>query len=92
MSRGCKDRNTQQFFAGKRVAAYAGFAAQASRRLTVLDNAESLQDLAALRSNRLEILSGKRLGQHSIRINRQWRICFCWQEDGPYDVEIVDYH
>ena len=92
MIRGFKDRKTQRFFAGKRVTGYAGFAAQASRRLTVLDNAESLQDLAVLRSNRLELLSGNRLGQHSIRINRQWRICFCWQEDGPYDVEIVDYH
>ena len=62
------------------------------RRLTVLDSAESLQDLAGLPSNRLEALSGGRVGQYSIRINRQWRICFCWSSDGPYDVEIVDYH
>lgn len=92
MIREFKDRKTQRFFEGQRIPAYVGFADQASRRLTVLDSAESLQDLAALRSNRLELLSGNRVGQHSIRINRQWRICFCWQDDGPYDVEIVDYH
>ena len=72
--------------------AFSGFADQASRRLTVLDNAESLRDLAVMRSNRLESLSGDRQGEHSMRINRQWRICFRWQEDGPNDVEIVDYH
>ncbi len=92
MIRGFKDRKTQRFFAGQRIPGYSGFADQASRRLTVLDHAESLQDLAALKSNRLELLSGNRLGQHSIRINQQWRICFRWQEDGPFDVEIVDYH
>ena len=92
MFRWFKDLKTQLFFEGKRILAYLGFAYQASRRLTVLDSAESLQDLAALRGNRLESLSGNRVGQHSIRINRQWRICFCWQDDGPYDVEIVDYH
>lgn len=62
------------------------------RRLTILDNAESFQDLAGLRSNGLEALSGDRAGEYSIRINRQWRICFCWGYEGPYDVEIVDYH
>ncbi len=92
MIRGFKDRKTQRFFEGQRVPVFQGFADQASRRLTVLDNAESLQDLAALRSNRLELLSGNRVGQHSIRINRQWRICFRWLEDGPWEVEIVDYH
>lgn len=65
---------------------------QAIRRLTILDNAESLRDLAGLRSNRLEALSGDRAGEYSIRINRQWRICFRWGAEGPYDVEIVDYH
>jgi len=92
MIRGFKDRKTKRFFEGQYIPGYSGFSNQASRRLTVLDNAESLQDLAVLRSNRLELLSGNRLGQHSIRINRQWRICFRWLEDGPYDVEIVDYH
>ena len=51
-----------------------------------------LGDLAALPSNRLEALRGDRAGQHSIRINTQWRICFRWTDDGPCDVEIVDYH
>lgn len=58
----------------------------------MLDSAETLGDLAALPSNRLEALRGDRAGQYSIRINAQWRICFRWADDGPYDVEIVDYH
>ena len=49
-------------------------------------------DLAALRGNRLEALKGDRAGQHSIRITRQWRLCFRWEHDGPHDMEIVDYH
>ena len=60
--------------------------------MTILDHASSLQELSVLRGNRLESLSGDRAGQYSIRINRQWRICFRWGSDGPYDVEIVDYH
>jgi len=92
MIRGFKGRKTQRFFEGQRIPSYLSFADQANRRLTVLDNAESLQDLAALKSNRLELLSGDRLGQHSIRINRQWRICFRWKDDGPWEVEIIDYH
>lgn len=92
MIRGFKDRRTQRYFAGQRVRHCQGFADQATRRLTVLDNAESLQDLVALSSNRLESLSGDRAGQYSIRINRQWRICFGWEDNGPCDVEIVDYH
>lgn len=92
MIRSFGDRNTVRFFEGRRVRAYEGFADQAARRLTYLDNAESLHDLSNLRSNRLESLSVDRAGQYSIRINRQWRICFRWEEDGPHDVEIVDYH
>ena len=92
MIRSFKGRNTRRFFEGHRVAAFQGFANQASRRLTLLDNAEAPQDLAALPSNRLEALRGNRAGQHSIRINAQWRICFRWTDDGPCDVEIVDYH
>ena len=74
------------------MAAFHGFADQAVRRLTLLDNAETLRDLAALPANRLEALRGDRDGQYSIRVNAQWRICFRWTEDGPCDVEIVDYH
>ena len=92
MIRSFKDRETQRFFEGRRVAAFHGFANQAARRLTLLDSAETLGDLAALPSNRLEALRGGRAGQHSIRINAQWRICFRWTDDGPSDVEIVGYH
>ena len=74
------------------MAVYQGLVEQAERRLTLLDNAEELRDLAGLPSNRLEALRGDRTGQHSIRINRQWRICFRWTDEGPQDVEIVDYH
>ena len=92
MIRSFKNRKTQRFFEGHRVRDFQAFASQATRRLTILDSAETLQDLAALRSNRLELLSGDRAGQDSIRINQQWRLCFRWEDDGPYDVEVVDYH
>ena len=67
------------------------FAKQALRRLQQLDSATSLRDLA-LPGNRLERLHGDRSGQHRIRINDQWRICFRWEEGDAYEVEIVDYH
>ena len=92
MIRSFKDRDTRRFFEGHRVPAFQGFADQAARRLTLLDSADALQDLAGLPSNRLEVLRGDRAGQHSIRINSQWRVCFRWDADGPCDVEIVDYH
>jgi proteic killer suppression protein len=57
-----------------------------------LDAAERLDDLRVPPGNRLEKLSGDRSGQHSIRINDQWRLCFVWREGNAYDVEIVDYH
>ncbi len=72
------------------MAAFQGFADQAVRRLIVLDNAESLRDLAGLPSNCLEALRGKRAGQYGIRINAQWRICFRWGEDGPYEARDGD--
>jgi addiction module HigA family antidote len=58
----------------------------------MLNNAKSLQDLRSPPGNRLEKLGGDREGQHSIRINDQWQICFVWREDDAYDVEITDYH
>jgi len=64
----------------------------ARRKLEVLDAAEKLQDLRIPPSNRLEKLSGDRANQYSIRINRQWRICFEWHNDNVHNVEIVDYH
>lgn len=92
MIRSFKDRDTRRFFEGVRIVRFHAFVDQASRRLTVLDSADALRDLAGLRSNHLEALKGDRRGQYSIRINTQWRICFRWSDDGPYDVEIVDYH
>ena len=94
MIRSFRDRDTERFAAGERVRAWDSFRRQAERRLRVLDAATSLGDLAALNSNRLEALKGDRKGQHSIRINDQWRICFQWSsgEPGPKNVEIVDYH
>jgi len=64
----------------------------AYRRLVMLDGAKSLLDLAAIRSNHLEALAGRRAGQHSIRVNDQWRICFVWKDNDAWNVEIVDYH
>ncbi len=64
----------------------------ARRKLIYLDDAENLQDLLAPPGNRLEKLKGDRAGQHSIRINDQWRICFKWSSNKAKDVEIVDYH
>jgi proteic killer suppression protein len=61
-------------------------------KLEILDAAEKLDDLKVPPGNRLEKLSGDREGQHSIRINQQWRICFRWKNGDCYDVEIVDYH
>ena len=92
MIRGFRDRRTERFYRGQPEPRFSAIATQASRRLTLLDSADSLHDLTELRSNRLESLSGDRAGSYSIRINRQWRICFRWGSDGPYDVEIVDYH
>ena len=73
-----------------------GFPADLERRttamLTALDAAVALEDLRFPPGNHLELLRGDRAGQHSVRINRQWRICFRWTQVGPADVEIVDYH
>jgi proteic killer suppression protein len=66
--------------------------ASAVRKLRMMNNAKVLRDLAVPPNNRLEALKGERKGQHSIRINDQWRICFRWTEGGPDNVEIVDYH
>ena len=64
----------------------------ALRKLTQLHRSRELRDLALPPGNRLEALKGDRMGQHSVRVNNQWRICFRWHESGAYEVEIVDYH
>ena len=85
-------RDTEVFFAGKRIPRFVAFEATAMRKLQQLHAAPNLDFLRVPPGNRLEALSGDRAGQHSIRINDQWRICFAWHDDGPYRVEIVDYH
>jgi proteic killer suppression protein len=62
------------------------------RKLLILDAAVTLADAKSPPGNRLEALKGNRAGQHSVRINDQWRICFVWHDDGPHDVEVTDYH
>ncbi len=91
--RSFRDKRTQQFWDGKRVKAFDGIRRQAEMKLDQLDAAFVITDLN-LPGNRLEALQGNRKGQHSIRINDQWRICFEWPmgSDGPTFVEIVDYH
>ena len=91
---GYRDRRTERFAAGEFVPVFQGFEDQAAKRLSILNAVPSLDTLRGLPSNRLEALKGAREGQYSIRINRQWRICFIWLhgEPGLSNVEIVDYH
>ena len=91
---GYRDKKTERFASGRAVRDYQGFEQQAVRRLAILNAAPSLRTLRSLPSNRLEALGGDRKGQYSIRVNRQWRVCFEWPEgqSGPSNVEIVDYH
>jgi toxin HigB-1 len=86
------NRQTARLWGGQRVRAFDGFRAQAERKLAILSAATSLAVLGGLPGNRLEALRGERKGQHSIRINDQWRLCFRWIDGDAYDVEIVDYH
>ncbi|MFO1117852.1 MAG: type II toxin-antitoxin system RelE/ParE family toxin [Beijerinckiaceae bacterium] len=91
--RSFRDRATEAFFAtGRTKAGWQSLAAVAGRKLDMLDAALSLDDLKSPPGNQLEALSGNRKGQHSIRVNQQWRVCFVWTAAGPADVEIVDYH
>lgn len=87
------DRETERIWAGTRSRRLPqDIQAVALRKLRMLNSARKLDDLNVPPGNRLELLKGERAGQHSIRINRQWRICFTWSDGGPSDVEIVDYH
>jgi proteic killer suppression protein len=90
--RSFKSTDTEALFNGKRVAKFANLEKGATRKLQMLDDAADVRDLMAPPANRLEALKGERKGQHSIRINDQWRICFVWTQAGPEQVEIVDYH
>jgi toxin HigB-1 len=86
----CKD--TQALFEGKAARRFRAFASIAERKLAQLHAAQTLEFLRSPPGNSLEALKGDRKGQHSIRINDQWRICFVWSKAGPTEVEIVDYH
>ena len=86
----CKD--TEKLSSGKRVRRFLSFERIALRKLRQLQVAEKLSDLRVPPGNMLEALSGDRSGQHSIRINKQFRICFKWTKAGVSNVEIVDYH
>lgn len=92
MIRSFRCRGTQGLFENGRSKRFGSIAKVAPRKLAQLDAAEALAFLASPPGNRLEALAGARQGQHSIRINDQWRVCFRWAETGPEDVEIVDYH
>jgi toxin HigB-1 len=90
---GFRDRETERIWRGAFGRALPhDIQSTALRKLRMLNNAKMLQDLAVPPNNQLEALKGNRAGQHSIRINRQWRICFVWTTGGPDRVEIVDYH
>jgi toxin HigB-1 len=86
----CKD--TRRLFEGKRVRRFVQLEAIAQRKLQQLDSAQTLEFLRSPPGNRLEALSGDRIGQYSIRINDQYRVCFVWKDGKVCDVEIVDYH
>lgn len=93
MIRTFADRTTEVFFIhGICPAQWRSFAKVARRKLDMLNAAVRLQNLHSPPGNRLEALKGDRHGQWSIRINDQWRVCFRWTEEGPADVQIVDYH
>ncbi|EFL84772.2 hypothetical protein HMPREF0326_02634 [Desulfovibrio sp. 3_1_syn3] len=88
-----KDSRAESLFLGIRVAGLPPDIQRAAmRKLKILHNAFSLNDLRIPPGNRLEALKGDRAGQYSIRINSQWRICFAWNEGNAHGVEIVDYH
>jgi toxin HigB-1 len=87
------DEETETFFRrGTCPAQWRAFAKVAKRKLDMVDAAVRLEDLRSPPGNRLEALKGDRRGQHSVRINDQWRVCFVWRANGAHDVEISDYH
>lgn len=92
MVRSFRDREAEKLFHDRFSKKYQSIERPARRKLTMLDEAETLEDLAALPGNRVEALKGDRKGQHSIRINDQYRVCFVWFDGDATDVEIVDNH
>jgi toxin HigB-1 len=83
---------TEELFRRQQNRRFGNIALAARRKLRLLDDADRLEDVAAVPGNRFEALKGDRAGQYSVRINDQWRLCFVWQNGAAEDVEIVDYH
>ena len=93
MIKSFRGKETEKVWQGQRSRRLPGNIQRVARRkLRMLNNAQALNDLRIPPANRLEALQGRRAGQHSIRINDQWRICFVWDQGIALDVEIVDYH
>ena len=86
------DKETEKLWTTERSRKFGAIQRPALRKLIQLNAAETLEDLRFPPGNHLEVLRGDRSGQHSIRVNQQFRICFKWTEAGPVGVEIVDYH
>ena len=87
-----KCADTQALFETGKSRRFANIKEVAERKLTQLAAATTLEFLRSPPGNHLEALSSDRIGQHSVRVNKQWRVCFVWTAEGPADVEIVDYH
>jgi proteic killer suppression protein len=92
MIRSFRCADTQSLYETGKSKRFSGIATVATRKLTQMDAAATLEFLRSPPGNHLEAMKNDRLGQHSIRINDQWRLCFRWTAAGPEDVEIVDYH
>jgi proteic killer suppression protein len=92
MITGFHDADTADLFRSGKSKRFNAIAKIALRKLDMIEAAMDIQDLRSPPGNRLEALRGNREGQHSIRINDQWRICFVWRNGNAHDVEIVDYH
>lgn len=92
MIRSFADRDTEEFFFTGKSRRFSAILIVGFRKLQALDNARELIDLRSPPGNRLEALKGNRAGQHSVRVNDQFRICFAWKDGAPESVEIVDYH
>ena len=92
MIKSFSSKETQTLFRLKRVKRFQAFEMEAREKLLMLDASTDLNDLRIPPGNRLEKLKGNKKGQYSIRINKQWRICFIWKDGHAYEVEIVDYH
>ena len=92
MIRSFRQRETERLFNDRAVPRFRAIERAARRKLLLLHAAARLEDLAVPPGNRLEALRGNRTGQHSIRINDRWRVCFEWRDGHAFNVEIVDYH